>query len=263
MVATMKTINYLAALSLISFSLLIQGVIAQEASDADTKANIMDRLESAGLGLEESAVIPSPISGYHQASGTSSNGETVIYLANDGEYFFAGDLFFLEPGRFVNATEAEKTEKRAQALAGVDPETMIVFPAVGEAKGILTVFTDVTCGYCRKLHGQMAEMNEAGIEVHYLAYPRSGIQRDGVFTHEYTETVKAWCAEDRNLVMTDLKAGIPVEGEICEENPVSDHYALGREFGVTGTPAIVLPDGTLMPGYRSTADYLALLGIEE
>ena len=140
---------------------------------------------------------------------------------------------------------------------------MIIFPAVGEAKGVLNVFTDVTCGYCRRLHEQMAEMNEAGIEVRYLAYPRSGIERDGLLTHEYTETAKAWCASDRNQTMTELKAGVPVPGELCSENPVSDHYALGRAFGVTGTPAIVLPDGTLQPGYRTTQGFLDLLGVTE
>ena len=255
MVYHMKLINSALALSLVCVASI------SNAQD-DAKTTIMNSLEDAGLGLAESDVSPSPIDGYHQATVASANGETVIYLSDDGDYFFAGDLFYLEPGRFVNATEAAKTQERAAAIAKVDQETMIIFPALGEPKGVLTVFTDVTCGYCRKLHTQMEEMNAAGIEVHYLAYPRSGIERDGVFTHEYTETVKAWCADDRNAVMTDLKAGVPVEGEICDDNPVADHYALGRAFGVTGTPAIVLPDGSLMPGYRSTADYLALLGVE-
>jgi len=251
----MKILKITTAVSLLLFA----GICSAQ---DDGKAAIVEALVAAGLGLEESQISSAPISGYYQATVASSAGETVIYLSESGEHFFAGDLFFLEPDRFVNATEAAKSQQRADALAAVDTESMIIFPAVGEAKGVLTVFTDVTCGYCRKLHTQMEEMNAAGIEVHYLAYPRSGIERDGLYTHEYTETVKAWCAEDRNDVMTSLKAGMPVEGEVCEENPVADHYALGRSFGVTGTPAIVLPDGTLMPGYRSTADYLALLGVE-
>lgn len=251
----MKLINPAIALSFVFVAVFCN---AQD----EAKAKILDSLSAAGLGMDASQITASPIPGYYQATVASAGGETIIYLSEEGDYFFAGDLFFLEPDRFVNATEATKSQQRVDALAQIDPATMIIFPSEGEAKGVLTVFTDVTCGYCRKLHSQMEEMNAAGIEVHYLAYPRSGIQRDGAYTHEYTETAKAWCAEDRNAVMTDLKAGMAVEGEVCDNNPVADHYALGRSFGVTGTPAIVLPDGTLMPGYRSTADYLALLGVE-
>lgn len=228
----------------------------------EAKMKIIENLAAAGLAMDESQVSESPIAGYYQATVVSGGGETIIYLSEDGQYFFAGDLFFLEPDRFVNATEAAKSLQRAEALAAVDTDSMIIFPAVGEVKGVLSVFTDVTCGYCRKLHEQIDEMNTAGIEVHYLAYPRSGIERNGVYTREFTETVKAWCAEDREEVMTQLKAGLTVEGEVCDENPVAEHYALGREFGVTGTPAIVLEDGSLVPGYRTTEGFLQLLGVE-
>jgi thiol:disulfide interchange protein DsbC len=234
---------------------------AQEDASSDViQAQILESLKSARPDLEYTDITASPIPGYYQIV---VSGGMLLYVSEDGSHFFAGELYHVEPGAFVNATEAQRTSERQQLLADVDEESMIIFPAVGESKGILTVFTDVTCGYCRKLHEQMAEMNEAGIEVHYLAYPRSGIERDGAFTHEYIETVKAWCAEDRNTALTELKAGQAVAGEICEDNPVADHYTLGRVFGVTGTPAIVLPDGSLNPGYRTTADFLALLGISE
>ncbi len=255
----MKLINPVLtiAASLAFFSLISE---AQEDVAIDViEAQIVEKLKSVRPDLEYTEITAAPIPGYYQMV---ISGGTLLYVSEDGSHFFAGELYHVEPGAFVNATEAQRTSERKQLLADVDEESMIIFPAVGESKGILTVFTDVTCGYCRKLHEQMAEMNEAGIEVHYLAYPRSGIERDGVFTNEYTETAKAWCAEDRNTAMTNLKAGQAVAGDICEDNPVADHYALGREFGVTGTPAIVLPDGSLNPGYRTTSDFLALLGIE-
>lgn len=229
-----------------------------QAIDQQTVEAIRTALEGARSDLTYEDIKPSPIAGYYQVRV----GSEVLYVSENAEHFFVGTLYGIQPGQFVDITESQRAGQRLEMLAQVDPDTMIVFPASGETKGVLTVFTDVTCGFCRKLHEQMAEMNAAGIEVHYLAYPRSGIERNGVLTHEYTETAKAWCADDRANVLTRLKAGEMVPGEVCEDNPVADHYALGRQFGVTGTPAILLPDGVLVPGFRSTADYLNLLGVD-
>ena len=232
-------------------------------TSADVDSAVVDRilasLQAARPDFDYQDIQPSPVQGYYQVRV----GSELLYVSEDAEHFFVGALYAIQPGQFVDVTESQRAGQRLELLAEVDPDSMIVFPATGETKGVLTVFTDVTCGFCRKLHEQMAEMNAAGIEVHYLAYPRSGIERNGVPTHEYSETAKAWCAEDRVDVLTRLKAGESVEAELCDDSPVAGHYALGRQFGVTGTPAIILPDGVLMPGFRSTVEYLQLLGVDE
>ena len=242
-----------------ALALLPASAFAQDEESLEViEARIIASLQSARSDIAYTDFKTSAIEGYYQIT---ASGSTVLYVSEDGEHFFAGELYQIQPGGFVNATEVQKAEERRIQLASLDTDSMIIFPAVGESKGVLNVFTDVTCGYCRKLHEQIAEMNNAGIEIRYLAYPRSGIERDGLQTHEYTETAKAWCAEDRNETMTQLKLGAAVPGELCTDNPVADHYALGRAFGVTGTPAVVLPDGTLSPGYRTTEGYLDLLGV--
>ena len=256
----MKIIKFGLALFAAAVFLPLQLNAQEDLSLEAIETNIILSLRSARPDLVYGEFAPSPIEGYYRVI---ASGGTILYVSEDGKHFFAGELYHVEPGQFVNATEVERALERANLIAAVGLDTMIVFPAVGEAKGVLNVFTDVTCGYCRKLHEQMPEMNAAGIEVRYLAYPRSGIERDGVLTQEYTETAKAWCSEDRNETMTQLKAGQLVAGELCSDSPVADHYALGRLFGVTGTPAVVLEDGTLNPGYRTTEGFLQLLGISE
>lgn len=219
---------------------------------------ILSSLRDSRPGLDFGNVTPSPIPGYYEVS---INEVQAVYVSEDGKHFFSGELYFVEPGRLVNATEMARSADRLEALATVSESEMIVFSPKGETKAIMSIFTDVTCGYCRKLHAQMDEMNELGIEVRYLAYPRSGIQQNGEFTASYLETAKAWCADDRQDAMTDIKGGVPVSVALCSDNPLEKHFLLGQKFGVTGTPAIVMPDGTLLPGYRSPQDYAALLGI--
>jgi len=221
--------------------------------------NILSGLRAARPDLDFGTPEPSPIDGYYEVS--ISDAQT-IYVSEDGKHFFSGELYFAEPGRFINSTEMARTKKRLDTLAKLDESEMIVFAPEGETKASMTVFTDVTCGFCRKLHNQMAEMNALGIEVRYMAYPRSGIKREGSYTREYTQTAKAWCADDRRTAMSTLKNGGDVPGEVCDAPVVSKHYQIGSQFGVTGTPAIILPDGSLLPGYRSPQDYAQILGIK-
>lgn len=245
---------------------LFAGLFLAACSDAsDTPASssgadqVLQALQAARPDLEYTDIRESSVPGYYHVAV----GNETLYASEDGTHFFLGFLYNLEPGGFVNATEIERSSQRIGQLASIDQEGIIVFPAVGETKGILRVFTDVTCGFCRRLHEEVGELNAAGVEVQYFAYPRSGIERNGAYTHEFMETVKAWCVEpaDRPDVLTRLKQGENLDIGVCEDNPVALHYALGRQFGVTGTPAILLPDGTLVPGYRQAAEFVQLLGI--
>ena len=252
--------NLFAKLIILALSLSVSCQIGAETGSAESSVEdiIASKLSQARPDLEFGTPVASPIDGYYQVAIPSGQ---LIYVSANGEHFFAGDLYFVESGQFVNAAEIERISMRADSLLSISKQEMIIFAPSGETKAVMTVFTDVTCGYCRKLHNQMAEMNALGIEVRYLAYPRSGIERDGVYTREFQQTVKAWCAEDRKATMSALKAGEPTDIAVCEDSPVAEHYKLGTQFGVTGTPAIILEDGRLLPGYQSPQDYAEILGI--
>ena len=260
----MKSVTIYAVLaSILGFSMSVsaQGSKLEKSSQLaweSIEKNILTGLREARPDFEFGTLQPSSIEGYYEVS--ISNAQT-IYASEDGRHFFWGELYFAEPGRFINAAEMARAEKRLEVLASLDKSEMIVFAPEGETRAVMTVFTDVTCGFCRKLHNQMAEMNDLGIEVRYMAYPRSGIKRDGNYTGEYTQTARAWCADDREAALTALKNGDTTAGEVCEEPIVSEHYRIGSQFGVDGTPAVILPDGSLLPGYRTPGEYARILGI--
>jgi thiol:disulfide interchange protein DsbC len=105
------------------------------------------------------------------------------------------------------------------------------------------VFTDIDCGYCRKLHSQIKDYDRQGIQIRYLFYPRAGMDSESARKAE-----AVWCAKDRHQAMSDAKRGKSVSYRRCD-NPVREHYLLGQAVGVTGTPALVLENGELIPGY--------------
>lgn len=188
----------------------------------------------AKLGVQSSDVQPSPIKGISTVLTDSG----VIYVTDDGKHIIQGPMYDVSGAQPVNVTNTLLAGK----LNALEKE-MIVYKAPQE-KHVITVFTDITCGYCHKLHEQMADYNALGITVRYLAFPRQGLDSDAE-----KEMKAIWCAKDKNKAFDDVMAGKSVAPASCDVD-IADHYALGVQLGVSGTPAVVLSNGTLVPGYQ-------------
>lgn len=177
-------------------------------------------------------------------------GTDVLYVSKDGRYMVQGRMIDLttkedltETSPRLEQARQKEAKERAAAINKLGEEQMIVFAPEGKPTYTVTVFTDIDCGYCRKLHGDMAGYNAEGIKVRYLFYPRAGVG-----SPSFDKAVSVWCAEDRRAALTDAKAGKSVPDKKCD-NPVKQHLEMGEEMGVSGTPAIVLENGEMIPGY--------------
>ncbi len=179
----------------------------------------------------------------------------VLYGTADGRFLFTGDMYSLQGRGIVNLTDSIRAEKRRELLASVGKNEMIVFSPEGEPKAHVNVFTDVDCGYCRKLHQEMTEINALGVEVRYLAFPRAGVG-----SGSYDKTVSAWCSSDPHRAITELKMGNSIPPRSCP-NPVGAQMELGKRIGVSGTPALVTEDGRLIPGYLPAEELARALGL--
>ncbi len=239
---------------------LVQPLWAAEPSNSagevsgERKARIMASLRSARPDLNYGDIQASPIPGI--AMLQVENGP-MLYVYGDGDFFFDGDLYQVGKGRFINLKEQALTAVRKDLLAEIPLADMIVFSPTVPVQGVINVFTDVDCGYCRKLHKEVPDLNAMGIEVRYLAFPRAGIG-----SASYKKIASAWCADKPHQALTALKNGKEIEQNVCADNPVAKQYNLGQQMGVNGTPAIVLADGSLIPGYRPAADLAKVLGID-
>ena len=202
----------------------------------DVPPALSARLQQLAPGMAPDHVVETSLAGMYEVR----YGSIIVYLSGDGRYMLRGDLIDLDAER--NVTEAARRTARAEAVGELGETGMIVF-APDAAKHTITVFTDVDCPYCARMHRQMADYNRLGIAIRYTAFPRAGV---GSPTWE--KMVSVWCADDQHAAMTDAKAGIAVAPARCE-NPVGDHYETGKAIGVSGTPAIVLESGDLIPGY--------------
>ena len=179
-------------------------------------------------------------------------GAQVMYVSGDGRYIVQGDIIDLEARE--NLTENARARQRAKLIHAVNEADMIIFsPKDGPARYRVNVFTDIDCGYCRKLHRQIDEYLAEGIEIRYLAFPRSGLN-----TKSYYKAVTVWCSKDRKRALTEAKAGKPQPRIDCD-NPVREQLELGDRFGVTGTPTLVLESGDVIPGYVPPKRLLRIL----
>jgi len=233
--------------------LLLGAANAEPVSEAVAKT-IKDNLKAARPDLSFGAVETSPIDGLYIVR---VNGTQFVYANQTGEYLITGDMYHARPGLFMPVKDLEAARIRKGLMDAVPKDDMIIFPAVDETKAVIYVFTDVDCGYCQKLHNEaLPGLNMAGVEVRYLAFPRAGVG-----SPSYRKIASAWCAEDKFAALTALKNRQPIPENVCKDNPVAAQYALGQEAGVTGTPALIMEDGTLLPGYRPAPELLKVIGV--
>lgn len=219
--------------------------------NSDVEQQLVDTLQQAVPGIPIVGIEKSDLQGFYEI--TLGNGERV-FSRPDMDYFLAGNLFQPTAQGLINITELKRDKGRVDLIAAVAPEDKITF-SPKDKKAAVTVFTDVDCGYCQKLHREMDHYLEAGIEINYMAYPRAGVG-----SSSYNKIVKAWCAEDKQGAMTRLKSGQAVDSPVCD-NPVAAQYALARQLGISGTPAIITADGKIIPGFRPAAELSRLLGL--
>lgn len=242
----MRLSAYLISLALLASSNL---TLAAPVTEAMTQA-ITQNLKVVNQQIQIRTIKPSPIDGLYEVE--IDTGE-IIFTSADGQHFVLGNLFEIQGQRFVNLSEQRQKTERAETLKSLSKDDMVIFSPEGEVKSVVYAFTDVDCGYCQKLHHEMAEYNKAGIEIRYLAFPRGGLQ-----SKTYRDMVSVWCADDPKAAMTTAKSGGQLASKECE-NPVAEQYAMGSAFGVTGTPALVFENGSLMPGYLPAAKLSAYL----
>lgn len=216
---------------------------------------LSERLTVNGEAMPVADVRETPLEGFFEVR--LENGET-FYSDAEGKHFLVGDIYENSETGLINLTEQRRNGERAERLAKVLESDRVIFRGEGESRAVVEVFTDPTCPYCRRIHEEVPKLNEMGIEVHYLAFPRAGLNSEGG-----RDLRKIWCADNPSEAMTAAKREEALTNSADCDNPVEEQYDLGRELGVQGTPAIVLPDGRLVPGYVPAERLAAMLGLDD
>jgi thiol:disulfide interchange protein DsbC len=178
-------------------------------------------------------------------------GQGFIYMSADGKYALRGDI--IDVHKNINLTEEKRSQARRDVLAKIDKADMLIYPADKERKHSITVFTDVDCGYCRRMHRGIKEYTSRGIEVKYVFYPRAGRN-----SASFRKAVSVWCADDSRTAMNRIVLGQSIESRTCD-NPIAQHMDVADVLGVTGTPTIFLENGKRMPGYVKAAQLQYIL----
>lgn len=214
-------------------ALLLMPLLAAADDDYD---QVRERLSTLVNGETDISIAESPLPGILQVR----LGSDIVYMTSDGRYLLQGRVLDLDTRQDI--TDQAKSQIRRELIDDIDYDQLISYGAEDSEFEII-VFTDVDCGYCRRLHQQVEEYNDAGIRISYAAFPRAGAGSE-----TFRKMTSVWCAEDQQAAMDLAKGGGTPEPVDCEA-PVADQYQLGQSVGVTGTPALVTPGGDLIPGY--------------
>lgn len=230
---------FAVVISVLGLALAAQAAAADGAAPGENAAGkneIEQRVRALVPEIETLAIAESPIPGVMEVQ---LNNE-ILYMSTDGRYLMQGRLVDLETQ--TDLTDAAKSVLRSEKLSGLDESKMVSF-GPEDTEYELMVFTDTSCGYCRRLHEQIDDYIDEGIRINYLAFPRAGVGSE-----TYDIMVSVWCADDPQDAMTIAKSGHQPPPEKCD-NPVEEQYQLGKSLGVTGTPSMMTLDGDMIPGY--------------
>ncbi|MGP5211323.1 DsbC family protein [Psychrobacter alimentarius] len=219
---------------------------------ADNDPAVVEALQTnlTASGIEERIVsaVPTDMEGIYWVT---AEGLPSFFTDKSGKHIIQGQIIAVGEAQPVDISAALAAKTAQEALKAVDKKEMIIYPAKGETKSVIYAFTDADCGYCRKLHEEMDDINARGIEVRYLAWPRS---------QESVPKMEAiWCSQDRNAAMNQAKMGVDVQAPSCA-NPVQEHMALGARLGVRGTPAVFTETGEQVGGYLPAAQLAEAVG---
>ena len=229
------------ARSFAAASLLVLAASVQ-AADVDSQLESVRAKVSAMFDMiDPENVNLSPLDGWF----TIQKGSVVAYISADGRYLLQGDLIDLDLQ--VNLSEQSRTDSRRKLVGGLEDDESILF-SPAEVKHSVTVFTDVDCTYCRKLHAQIDDYMDRGIAIRYVLYPRNGPASRAWSTSE-----DVLCSRDRNAALTAAKLDREFETSKCDTSMLTRHFTLGQDIGLNGTPAIVFEDGTMVAGYLAPA----------
>ncbi|MDJ0807855.1 MAG: DsbC family protein [Gammaproteobacteria bacterium] len=232
-----KAIKLASAVSVATMVAVSGGYVSfAQADESAEKKQVRAGLQKLIPDGQADSVEPSAVEGLYEVM----IGAQVYYVSKDGKYLLTGKMYDIEKKEDITTPKLAKV--KIKAIEEVGDANMVIF-GPEDYKHTVTVFTDIDCGYCRKLHNEMDQYNNLGIRVRYLMFPRAGIP-----SPSYDKAVSVWCADDQLEAMTQAKAGKDIEQKYCK-NPVKQHYELGKKVGVTGTPALFFDDGELLPGY--------------
>jgi thiol:disulfide interchange protein DsbC len=208
-------------------------IAVANAGEKEIRNALLERMPTATVDF----VTESAVAGIYEVSVSGQ----LVYATEDGRYVFTGSLIELASGR--NLGDQSRNKLRVNAIAKMPESKMIIYEPTDELKTTATIFTDIDCPFCRKLHGEIGLLNDLGVRVRYMLYPRTGAQSES-----YIKAVSVWCAEDRLSALTKAKLG-ETPPELSCDNPVEEHMILAEQLGIRGTPMIVSQTGGVISGY--------------
>ncbi len=243
--------------ALCTWSLLVMPITYAEEAGTEVEEEVAQKifanLAQGPSNINYVSIHHTPIANLYRVKLSDGNS---IFVDATGAYVISGKMFAIEENKFIDLEQKERAKTRAKLLAQIDEDTMLIYPAISAQSEIaeISIFTDVDCPYCSKLHNEIDALNRNGVKVRYLAYPMAGL-----YTPSHSKLEAVWCSTDPKEMLPILQQGLTTELDDCEYAPIESHFKLAKRIGVTGTPTIVFSSGLMLSGYHSAEELLAIV----
>jgi thiol:disulfide interchange protein DsbC len=167
---------------------------------------------------------------------------------------------FLISGRILRlATKEDMTEKHFLAINKVDLSRIPLDDAlvIGKPGAVnrIIVFDDPECAFCKKIHAEMKAVvsQRDDIAFYIKMFPLTRIHPKAY------EKAKAIICEKSLKLLEDSLDGKEIPAPQCETDQVDKNLALGPTVFVKSTPTLIMPDGSVIPGFKTAEQIIQLL----
>ena len=213
------------------------------------------------------AVEFSELPGFWTVDAEKSGQKFPIFIDFSKKYIVAGSIIKIATGEDLTQQRMTKLNNgkapaapQSAAARKVDFRSVPVDDAIllgrADAKSKVIVFTDPECPYCKKLHIELQEVVKADPNIAFLIK----LMPLKMHPNAYGLSKTILCSANPLSVLEAVLSGGPVAPSACPTTKVDETLATAQQLGITSTPTLILPDGTVLPGYKKAADLLKALG---
>jgi thiol:disulfide interchange protein DsbC len=208
-------------------------------------------LKDVAPDLKILSVSQGPVKGLWEVFLQAGGRKAVVYIDYSKKNFFSGAIIEIKGKK--NLTQEKFDELNKIDVSKIPLDGALVM-GDKNAKYKVIVFSDPDCPYCGKLHQEMKKVVEKRKDISFFIklfplpmHPDAGWKAKSIL-----------CKKSLQL-LEDNFDGKQIPKIECDTKAIEDNTKLAGEIGISGTPALVLPNGRIVPGFREADALIELI----
>lgn len=220
-----------------------------------SKEEAANLLMNLGQTVNVLDVMQSPVAGVWEVDIVAGEKKVPIYIDFSKKHLITGSVISVNEKKNLSQERFTKLNPPPKVDVSQIPLDDALLMGDKDSKYKIVVFDDPDCPFCAKLHQEMKKViaERKDIAFYIKLFPLS------IHPDAYEKSKTIVCEKSLALLEAAFeKKEIPKAK--CDAAVINDNMKLAQRLGITGTPALIFPDGRVIPGYKDARSIIELIG---